>query len=220
MEIEIVKSTLKGKKYLIKISTGETIKLSQETVFRYGIFESQIFDEDLWLEILYDALEQDCYNKITRLIANRMHAEGELRQKLYKANFGKEVIARALQRAAENQLINDAFFARIFVEEKLNTAQQGRQKVRAALFQRGVKKEIIDEAFANYEAEFGSDAVLESLKVLAEKKWRSLKDRDELPKRKQKLLAYLASRGFEAKLCYMALDFCTGDQDSDNFDFY
>ena len=52
MEIEIETSKAKGKHYQVKTSLGDKLKMSEETVFRYGVFEGATFSKENWLEVM------------------------------------------------------------------------------------------------------------------------------------------------------------------------
>ncbi len=77
-------------------------------------------------------------------------------------------------------------------------------KIKADLFKKGVKREIIEEvvSISENETEF-----LNSAKILADRKLEQLKKRNiEQIKMKQKIFQYLAGRGFTTDLISKVLN--------------
>ena len=208
--IVIEKSNQKGKRYQVVTSTGEKLRFTQETVFKYSIFTGTEFTEEEWLNILQDTLEEECFHKILSYQSVRAHSTREVRNKLIKKNFPKLIIDRALDRVQSLGLLDDAVFAKLFVEEKLSYGN-GRNKVKSELFKRGVDKEIIKEAFEHFENHSDFETQEEILFTHAKRKWQQLEREKDPYKRKQKLLAFLANRGFSAEESYRALDHCSND---------
>ena len=56
----------------------------------------------------------------------------------------------------------------------------------------------------------GENAEWENILAAARRKWQSLVSREkDLRKRRHKLLAFLANRGYDAELCFRAVDIVT-----------
>ena len=125
--IVIEKANQKGKRYQVTTSTGDKLRFTQETVFKYSIFTGAEFSEEEWLQILQDTMEEECFHKILNYQSIRAHSTREVRNKLIKKNYPKLIIDRALDRVKTLGLLNDANFAKLFVEEKLNNGN-GRNK--------------------------------------------------------------------------------------------
>ena len=221
MPVEIEKSTQKGKRYQIVTSDGERLRMSQETVFQYGIFEGVEFSDKKWFEILRAALESECFDKIQTYQSIRAHTELEIRRKLIKKSYPKEIISLAIEKAVSLQLLSDNQFAHLFVEEKLMSGQ-GRNKVKSEMIKRGVDKELINAAFEAFESsqnqEDGINREEQVLLELAERKWKALNREKDPQKRKYKFLSFLANRGFSSEQSYKAYDHCSGkSEDFDNW---
>ena len=205
--IEIEKSTVKGKRYQIQTSTGDKLRITEETVFRYGIFEGAKFTEENWFEILEATLETECYDKVLGYQSVRAHTELEVKRKLLKKSYPVKIIDKAISKAVSFGILSDRTFAFLFVEEKL-LAGNGRQKIRAEMMKRGVDKGLIKEAFEHFESSESEERENEILFELAKRKWRSLERESDRLKRKQKFLSFLANRGFTAEQAYRAYDHC------------
>ena len=109
-----------------------------------------------------------------------------------------------LNELKEKSFIDDQVFTNHFIEEKLKRKRWGKNKIRAALFNKGVSASIIDEVFQYFDSELDQNlAALE----LAKKKYENLKKREsDIRKLKQKLISFLLSRGFEYEVSAEAVN--------------
>ncbi len=209
-EIEVHRARRRGKRYIIELVSGDQLRLSEEIVFKYSVFGGARFDPERWLGILREAWVHECYRKILGMISRRPHTEKELRLKLFQKGYDREVVDQALAKAAELGLLDDGHFARLFVEEKLLGGRYGRRRIEAELRRRGVEWELIQAAFEQFAKVHGENAEWENILTAAKRKWQSLVPREkDLRKRRHKLLAFLANRGYDAELCFRVVDIVT-----------
>jgi len=119
----------------------------------------------------------------------RPRSEKELRDKLKAKQFDPKIIDQAIKKVEELGYLNDAEFARAFIEMKKS---KGKIAIRFELRRKGVDGEIIKSSLEKY---YSTDEETGSALSLAQKKLRTYK---RLPpfKIKQKLSQYLAGRGF------------------------
>jgi regulatory protein len=103
-----------------------------------------------------------------------------------------------LNELKEKSFIDDQVFADHFIEEKLKKKRWGKNKIRVALFSKGVSASIIDEVLKSFDSEEDQN---EAAISLVKKKFENLKKREtDCKKLKQKLVAFLLSRGFEYEI--------------------
>lgn len=103
-----------------------------------------------------------------------------------------------LNELREKSFVDDRVFANHFVEEKLKKKHWGKNKIRAALFSKGVSGSIIDEVLKSFDSE--EDQSKTAL-TLANKKYKNLKQREtDNRKMKQKIISFLLSRGFDYEI--------------------
>jgi regulatory protein len=205
--ISIDKATVRGKRYLVTVSSGETVRIDREVVFKYGIFKGSEFGVSEWESILRESAEQTCFSSILSMVNRRMHTELEIRRKLYKKFIDSETIQLGMERAEELGLLDDEQFARVYVGEKYELNGWGRRRIESELYKRGVSRVFVENAFDEYIGDGGEELEYQNLKQAAEKKLKQLRKREEDPhKLKRKLLSHLASRGFSASMCYQAMD--------------
>ena len=97
-----------------------------------------------------------------------------------------------LRRLVEMRFIDDSRYAEAFVRDKLRFSGWGAYKIRAALRNKGIASEIIDEALAQADGETMS----ERLAAMLERKRRSVKYATPY-ELKTKLIRYGASLGYD-----------------------
>lgn len=108
-------------------------------------------------------------------------------------NWGVEPSARqgVLQRLIDNKFIDDRRYTEAFVRDKMRFSGWGAFKLRAALRNKGIANEIVDEVLSSLDR----DDMSERLRDRLERKMRTTKytSRYEL---KSKLMRYGASLGY------------------------
>ena len=118
-DISIKKATVRGKRYIVTLESGESVRINRDVVFKYCVFAGHEFSAGEWEDILQESAEQECFNAILGMLNRRMHTETEIRRKLYKKSFDSEIIQLGMERAEGVGLLDDERFARVFVEEKM-----------------------------------------------------------------------------------------------------
>lgn len=133
---------------------------------------------------------------LLRLVARRPYTEAELRQRLTRKDCPPAVVESALARAREEDLVDDALFAKLFAEDRLTLRPRSRALIARELRARGVEPRLVREVVA---------AVLPELdeKNLAR---RALEDRLPLWQGRsyevaaRRAFAFLLRRGFDRAL--------------------
>ena len=100
----------------------------------------------------------------------------------------------------DNRFVNDERFARSFVRGKLNQSGWGVNKIRFHLMQKGIDKDVIDEAFGQTDEEVYKQKLFDILKA----KSKTVKAETDF-ERKRKLAAFAMQKGFEGSLVWEVL---------------
>jgi regulatory protein len=98
-----------------------------------------------------DAAAEDlraCMERAGRLLAQRPRSERELSDRLGAAGFAPEIVERALCRLRELRLVDDADFARAWVDERAGTKRLGRDALISELRTKGVDIAVAEAAIA------------------------------------------------------------------------
>ncbi len=127
--------------------------------------------------------------KALSLLTDMDRTEVQLRQKLKQKAFEDDVVEQAIEYVKSFGYIDDAKYARHFVESRKRT--KSKQEMAAMLSQKGVDRECIADAL---EECYTSEDAVEAIRHFAEKKHYSFEDSTD--KEKKKIYGYLLRKGF------------------------
>lgn len=170
--------------------------ISAETLLRFGL---RVGDE--LPPALLTALEKaeelvGAKGVALRFLQVRPRTVREIRDKLREKEFGDEEIAQTIESLKKAGLLDDAAFARMYIRDALAGRGAGKMLMKRKLLLLGVEKSVVDEAI---EEEFAGVDVQAAALALAKqfiKKTRNLK-KDETPmKRRNRVSAFLARKGY------------------------
>jgi regulatory protein len=203
MKIERV-SRKDEKNVSVFFDNGERLILSEDTFYSSGLRKGDDIPEDRFSFFIEQNILYHIKQRALSFLARRFHSEKELLIKLKQKSYEERLIKLVLNELKEKSFIDDQVFTNHFIEEKLKRKRWGKNKIRAALFNKGVSASIIDEVFQYFDSEVDQNlAALE----LAKKKYENLKKREaDNRKLKQKLISFLLSRGFEYEVSAEAVN--------------
>lgn len=139
-------------------------------------------------ELLASDGAEVAFQKALHYLDYRPRAEAEVRRRLHEHQISDEVIDPVIERLRQNGLIDDARFAKEWVENRSTFRPRGRRALAMEMRQRGLPGEAIQEAITDVD----EDAL--ALQA-ARKQARKLHDLEWLDFRR-KLSSFLARRGF------------------------
>ncbi len=125
----------------------------------------------------------------------------EVQQKVSAFLLSEEEEHAVIQHLKDNRFLNEQRFAEAFIQGKLRINKWGRLKIKAALQQKRVPKEVIEKAFH----ELNENEYFDILQELFLRKQKELSKEKDAWTQKQKILRFLASRGFTQGECYSIL---------------
>lgn len=178
------------------------IKLHPDTMAEFSLFQGMEFCSEKLDEINKHSEFRTAWDSALRMLSVRAHCINELRKKLIKKNFSSETVLRVMNECARLGLVDDAKFAKAYIEE-LISGGKGRRVIRKKLFCRGVPNELIDRLM---EDSFSEDDELAAAAVAIRKKTPSLKREPDPRKRREKLFRYMAGKGFSYDTITSVLD--------------
>lgn len=115
---------------------------------------------------------------------------------------------KIIGRLQQEGFIDEARYCSAFVNDKVRFNRWGRIKIRAALSEKRLPKEQVNEAIENIDEEQYMTALAE---VIATKR-RELKGKDDYAAQ-QKIMRYAAGRGYEPSLIMKAINYCGDEMD-------
>lgn len=184
---------------VVYFDDNEKLIISKDVFYQSGLRKGDEISEDRFLFFIRQNQLYFVKQRALRFLAMRAHSERELFLKLKKNNYDEKLIKEVINYLYKMSYLNDFNFAVHFIEEKLKKKRWGRNKIKEALFSKGVKGTTIDEAFSEFENEKND---LELAMESALKKLDQLKKRNfDSKKYYQKISAFLISRGFDFEIC-------------------
>ena len=139
-------------------------------------------------------------DKMAKYCAYQERCVKDVRDKLKTYDIPQEDREKILDYLLDNRFVNDERFARSFVRGKINQSGWGVNKIRFHLMQKGIAKDIIDEALGQTDEDLYRQRLINILKT----KSKTIKAETDF-ERKRKLAAYAMQKGFEASLVWEVL---------------
>ena len=139
-------------------------------------------------------------DKMAKYCAYQERCVKDVRDKLKTFDILEEEKTKTLDYLLDNRFVNDERFAKSFVRGKINQSGWGVNKIRFHLIQKGIDKDIIDEALGQTDNEVYRQRLIEILKT----KSKTIKANSDFEK-KRKLAAYAMQKGFEGNLIWEVL---------------
>ena len=139
-------------------------------------------------------------DKMAKYCAYQERCVKDVRDKLKTFDIPEEDKTKILDYLLDNRFANDKRYAKAFVRGKVNQSGWGINKIRFHLIQKGIDKDIIDEALVQTDEEVYRQRLIEILKTKA----KTVKADSDFEK-KRKLAAYAMQKGFEGSLVWETL---------------
>ena len=139
-------------------------------------------------------------DKMAKYCAYQERCVKDVRDKLKTYDISQEDRDKILDYLLDNRFVNDERFAKSFVRGKINQSGWGLNKIRFHLVQKGIAKELIDEALEQTDEAVYRQRLIDILKT----KSKTVKAANDFEK-KRKLAAYAMQKGFEGSLVWEVL---------------
>jgi regulatory protein len=177
-------------------------------ILPFVIEEKGILNEDEKMsgKVLINADNADYLNVkdcAFRLLGRRAHSVFELRTKLIKRKFNRQLINKVIEELIDLKLLDDRKFTEEFYNFKIIRKSDGLNKIIHQLKQKGIENSTINEIVR---AKDDADIHLQNAVKLATYKLQSIKKNvDDKIKIKAKLNLYLQNKGFSVDIIQQAL---------------
>jgi regulatory protein len=143
--------------------------------------------------------------KALRLLDYRPRSSKEIERRLMKAGFEEEVVAETLRRLEEVGFIDDAEFARMWINHRKAV---GKTRIKWELRQKGVSTEVVEEALSGIDPETEYQSAMKAARA----RWAKDKSPDERTRRRR-LAAHLQRKGFGWDVINSVLNELSGEPD-------
>ncbi|MFZ9587528.1 MAG: regulatory protein RecX [Crocinitomicaceae bacterium] len=132
--------------------------------------------------------------KLEAFCAYQERCVSEVRTKLERLGADESLVREVTKYLQDNRFLDENRFVEAYVQGKLRIKKWGRQKIKAGLFQKRVDAKLIQEGIYAFISDEEYQQVIESL---IERKNRELSTEKNPQIKKQKLMRFLLSRGFQ-----------------------
>lgn len=177
------------------VKTAGRYNIFVDEKYSFSLDEAQLLDQKLKVgfEISEKKLDElkgesefgKSYARALELILRRPRSVREMKDYARRKKWEIELRDRVIEKLSEKGYLDDRKFANFWLKARVSSKPISKRKLNAELLQKGIKREIIDEALVEYTGIDEQDA----LATLIKKKRNKYAD-------EQKLMAYLASQGF------------------------
>ena len=132
--------------------------------------------------------------KLEAFCAYQERCTQEVRTKLERMGADESLSQEVVHHLKQNRFLDDTRFVEAYVQGKLRIKKWGRQKIKAGLYQKRIDAKLIQEGIYAFISDEEYQQVMESL---IERKNRELSSEKNTQIKKQKLMRFLLSRGFQ-----------------------
>lgn len=136
-------------------------------------------------------MNEKAYNYAIKYLKN-IKTKKDVYNYLIRKGFTDEETSEVCDYIEEVGLVDDDLYVKFFVEDSFRIKNKGARKIVYELKQRGIDDDKINEAI-----EEASDMQYDALKEAYERKLEATKSETDQYKRKNKIIRFLISRGFD-----------------------
>jgi regulatory protein len=200
----------KGDFYLVWLSSGETLRVSEDILVRHRLLKGQELSEEMITAIKkassYDVGLQMAMNYLSYQLRSIKEIYTYLKEKEIPLEDRKKIV----QRLEELNLLDDALFSESYVRTAMRTTEKGPRNIAQQLKQKGIKEEDIQHGLTFYPLE-------EQLQVAtvaaqkAMKRYRTKSFKDAL----QKVRLYLTQKGFSGEVIDLTMENLNFEKDEE-----
>ena len=210
MKITATKEQVKDKNKLSIFVDGEYFDSIFKIVFvKSGLKIGDELTDEIWEDVKREHEARYAFNRGLFYLKSRDRTEKEMRDYLVKKGFHEDVVEDAIEKLKSYSYIDDMRFAKAWVADGINIKRKGRKAIAYDLKRLGIGDDIAEETLAIYDDESqqsNADAYATSLMK------RHARVEDPYKKR-QKITAAMARRGYDWDVIKQAVDHVMGMDD-------
>lgn len=198
MKISKIEPQKKNKKRsTIYINGNFAFGLSNEILLKSDLHEGDPIDEDIIQNVLLEQEKQRIRERALRILAYRKRSVEELKTRLLKIGFDKDLVSEIIEGFVRDSVLNDDDFTEAFVADYTNLKPKGNIFISRELAKKGISQQAIQNALRMRDEN-------QIVKDFLQKKLSHFNLKN--PRDRQKILRRLLSRGFTPRVVYGLLD--------------
>ena len=145
-----------------------------------------------------EARLEQAVERAFRFLGHRDRTVAEVRRHLAKKGVEEDAAEHAVEELVAGGYLDDARFARRFVEDRVNLDGWGSDRIERKLVELGVAREHVSAALAG--RDFGTE--LDAALALLRRRWREPPATD---RERDRALGFLVRKGYDLELAYDAI---------------
>ena len=183
----IEKITFEKKEYIIRFSNKQAVNIVEDTLIKFNLYKGAEVPDDFDKILFYEDQLIRSYNLSCRYLTN-LKSSNEVRTYLLKKDVPVDIIEKTLDLLEEKGFLDDYNYAVLYIHDAQNLKKYGQNKIKYSLQQKGINKDVINEAMD----EIDFDLEYENIKILLKNKIKE----DYSYKSINKAVRFLLGRGY------------------------
>ncbi len=204
-------------KIILHFDNSEKLEIQYEVYLSSGLIKGDEVDKKRIDQLVFENEIFQAKTSAYRYLGNRNHSSFELKLKLSKKGYQKEIINKVIIELKGKGYIDDHKFAESFVRTRVERRKEGIVKINSELRKRGINNEIISEVISNS----SNDPIyFDNALELADKKYQTLKNKSlEYQKLKGRLFNFLKGKGYTPDIIFKVIDNVLEKESDDGLDY-
>ena len=197
-------------KFIVEVDGKFAFVLYKGELKRFGVIQGVELSEKIYQQIRTEIVLKRAKLRAMHLLTDTARSEKGLREKLRQGHYPEDIIEQAMDYVRSFGYLDDRKYAESFVLSRKES--KSRKEIYAALLQKGVSAEQIQEVLDEVYAEEGER---EAIRKLILKKHVDVLQANE--EELHKLYGYLARKGFRYEEIRKAIEEMNADNDGLNY---
>ena len=163
--VEIKKT--KRNRYLLIISNNDIEEkhiVSENLIIKYNLLTPRELSSYEYKTISRVKIEDILYEKALVFIDFKMRTISETKKRLRKEVEDEELINKLIKRLKKDKYLNDDFYVKTYINEKLEYSLVGPANIKEKLILKGVHYDLIDQHLIKYTEKYQYDKIAEIIK--------------------------------------------------------
>lgn len=177
--------------------------VSLETLTREQLYVGKQIDAQQWARLAAAESVSKALHAALRWLQARPRSIAEIRERLQRKQFAPETIEAVIARLTDLDMLDDAAFARYWVESRNRSRPRGQQALRSELARKGIDRETVAQTLRDEELVGDEHERARALARDVLPKYAQVADRATFQRR---LGGYLQRRGFAYALIKPIVD--------------
>ena len=149
MRITSIEHIPRKRRYEVRIDHVLVVPMSPEVLAQAQLRAGQEISDERLKTLEQTEARHSALAGALRLLSYRQRSEKEMREALRRRGVKADLLSETIARLRELRLLDDADFARTYVDQRDRTAPRGRRLLAAELKARGVEKTAIEQPLAD-----------------------------------------------------------------------